>query len=225
MGKSESNRLFDTIAASYDQWYESPVGQAVFNAEAICLRQLGGSFTGRWLEIGVGTGRFASHLGILEGIDPSLGMLKIAAARGIQTYAGRAESLPFPDESFDGILMALSLCFIPDTDRALKECYRLLQPMGRLLLGVIPADSYWGELYGQKKAAGHPLYSYAQFRTSPEILASTENAGFALQKTACTLFWRPDSPPEARPRVDEGFSPDAGFLSLLLIKKNHSEVT
>jgi hypothetical protein len=115
MRKSESNRLFDTIAASYDQWYELPVGQAVFYAEAICLRQLGGSFTGRWLEIGVGTGRFASSLGILEGIDPSFEMLKIAAARGIQTSAGRAESLPFSDKSFDGIFLALSLCFIPDT--------------------------------------------------------------------------------------------------------------
>lgn len=130
MGMSELDQLFDKIADTYDQWYDSPEGQAIFNAEAICLKRLVRSFTGRWLEIGVGTGRFASNLGIIEGIDPSLGMLKIAAARGIQTYAGHAEFLPFPDESFDGILMALSLCFIKEPERALKECFQICTRRG-----------------------------------------------------------------------------------------------
>jgi SAM-dependent methyltransferase len=219
MGKSALDQLFDKIADTYDQWYDSPEGEAIFNAEAMCLKQLGGSFTGRWLEVGVGTGRFASNLGIIEGIDPSFGMLKIAAARGIQTYAGRAESLPFPDESFDGILMALSLCFITEPDQALKECFRILQPSGRLLLGVVPGESYWGESYEKKKITGHPIYSLADFKSSSEIIAITENAGFSLQRTACTLFWKPESRPETNPRVDEGISPGAGFLCLLLSKK------
>jgi ubiquinone/menaquinone biosynthesis C-methylase UbiE len=219
MEKSEFIQAFDTVADIYDQWYDSPSGKAVFNAEKLCLKRLGGSFTGRWLEVGVGTGRFASNLGIFEGIDPSLQMLKIAAARGIHVSAGCAESLPFPDASFDGILMALSLCFITEPDRALKECFRILHPAGSLLLGVVPANSSWGELYGKKKVAGHPIYSLADFRSSLEIIAITENAGFSLQKAACTLFWKPDSPPEAGPRVDEGIVPGAGFLCLLFKKR------
>jgi ubiquinone/menaquinone biosynthesis C-methylase UbiE len=217
------NQLFDRIADIYDRWYDSPEGEAIFDAEAMCLRRLGRSFAGRWLEVGVGTGRFASNLGIIEGIDPSLGMLKIAAARGIQAYAGCAESLPFPDGSFDGVLMALSLCFITAPDRALKECFRILQPAGRLLLGVVPADSYWGESYEKKKITGHPIYSLADFTSSSEIIAITENAGFSLQRMACTLFWKPESPPETNPRVDDGLSPGAGFICLLFHKKNNSE--
>jgi hypothetical protein len=31
-----------------------------------------------------------------------------------------------------------------------------------------------------------------------------EDAGFALQKAACTLFWKPDSQPKAGLRVDDG---------------------
>jgi SAM-dependent methyltransferase len=216
---------FYKIANTYDQWYDSPSGQAIFNAEILCLKRLSGSFTGRWLEVGVGTGRFASKLGIIEGIDPSFGMLKIAAARGIQTYAGHAESLPFPDESFDGILLALTLCFIKEPDRALRECFRILQPVGRLLLGIVPADSNWGKSYGKKKASGHPIYSLADFRSSVEIIAITEAAGFALQKTACTLFWIPDGPPETNPRVDDSMSSGAGFICLLFSKKSNMGVT
>jgi ubiquinone/menaquinone biosynthesis C-methylase UbiE len=214
------DQLFDRIADIYDQWYDSPDGESIFNAEAICLKRLGGSFAGRWLEVGVGTGRFASKLGIIEGIDPSIGMLKIAAARGIQTYAGCAESLPFPDGSFDGVLMAMSLCFITDPNRALKECFRILQPDGSLLLGIVPADSYWGESYGKKKAKGHPIYSLADFRSSLEIIAMVKASGFSIQKTACTLFWRPDNPPETNPRVDKGLSPGAGFLGLFFTKEH-----
>lgn len=216
------NQSFDKIADTYDQWYDSPEGKAIFNAETKCLKRLGGSFAGRWLEVGIGTGRFASNLGIIEGVDPSFGMLKIAAERGIQTTAGRAETLPFPDASFDGVLMALSLCFITAPDRALKECFRILQPAGCLLLGVVPADCPWGESYGKKKAMGHPIYSLADFRSSLEVITITESAGFVLQKSACTLFWKPDSPPETNPRVDEGVLPGAGFLGLLFSKKHHN---
>jgi ubiquinone/menaquinone biosynthesis C-methylase UbiE len=210
---------FDEIAEIYDQWYDTPAGKAIFNAEVICLKQLGGLFKGRWLEVGVGTGRFASNLGIIEGIDPSLNMRKIAAARGIRTYAGYAESLPFPDASFDGVLIAMSLCFFKAPDQALKECSRILQPAGQLLIGEVPADTYWGESYEKKKATGHPIYSLADFRSSMEILALAGQAGFSLQNMACSLFWSPDSLPETNPRVEEGIRPGAGFLCLLL--KNH----
>ncbi len=76
-------QAFDRIAASYDQWYETTEGRAIFVAELECLRLICESFHGQWLEVGVGTGRFASNLGIARGIDPSMPMLKMAAKRGI----------------------------------------------------------------------------------------------------------------------------------------------
>jgi ubiquinone/menaquinone biosynthesis C-methylase UbiE len=211
----QPSEIFDSVADVYDRWYDSPEGQAIFRAETICLKRLCGGFPGRWLEVGVGTGRFASHLGIIEGLDPSLSMLEIATKRGIKTSAGLAESLPFPDGAFNGVLMVMSLCFIAAPDRALRECRRILQPAGRLLLGIVPAESPWGESYRKKKAMGHPVYSSAQFRSSQETIALTASAGFSLQKTMCTLFWPPDGQAETNPRVEEGISPNAGFLSLL----------
>lgn len=211
-------QAFDPIAESYDRWYDTPEGQAIFDAELACFRLLCVERRGRWLEVGVGTGRFASMLGVAEGIDPSPRMLEIAARRGIKTYAGYAEDLPFPDSYSDGVLLALALCFVADSQQALEECRRVLRPEGRLLLGVIPANSPWGRTYEKKGSEGHPVYARARFRTASETMVLVEGAGFELQDAASTLFWEPGGSPETEPRVETGIVPEAGFLGLLFTK-------
>jgi ubiquinone/menaquinone biosynthesis C-methylase UbiE len=212
-------QVFDHIAESYDRWYDTPEGQAIFHAEWKCIGSLCGHPDGQWLEVGVGTGRFASSLSIDIGVDPSFSMLRVAARRGILTCAGYAENIPFRGNSFDGVLLALTLCFIADSNKALKECRRVLKPRGKLLLGVILADSPWGRAYERKKARGHPIYGSAIFRGMAEISTSVKNIGFSMERTASTLFWNPDEPPEIEPRVEIGTYLQAGFVSLLCVKK------
>ncbi len=211
-------QIFDSIADSYDRWYDEPDGRAVFNAELQCLRPLCRHPVDRWLEAGVGTGRFASSLGIANGMDPSVPMLRHAAARGIRTCAGRAESIPFPADSFDGVLLALTLCFIADPQKALNECSRILRPGGSLLLGIIPADSPWGRAYEKKKKQGRSVYAYATFYRTPDIVAWMKTAGLELKRAASTLFWSPEERPETNPRSECGMHPEAGFLGLLFEK-------
>ncbi len=79
--------IFDRVALRYDQWYEEPFGSSAFALELACLRGLLPPFK-RDLEVGVGTGRFASALGIKFGVDPSQRMLKIAKERGIEVVQG-----------------------------------------------------------------------------------------------------------------------------------------
>lgn len=208
-------QAFNPIADSYDKWYDAPEGRAVFSAELVCLRMLCAPSGGRWLEVGVGTGRFASALGVAEGIDPSCRMLEIAAGRGIKTYTGTAESLPFADDTFDGVLLALTLCFVTDSKRAAMECRRVLRAQGRLLVGHIPADSSWGRHYEEKKAAGHPAYAHARFLTTAQVVALVEGARFHLEGAASTLFWASGAMPETQPRVETGIVPGAGFMALL----------
>jgi ubiquinone/menaquinone biosynthesis C-methylase UbiE len=212
-------QAFDLIAETYDACYDTSRGRAIFNAELKCLRSLCERCQGRWLEMGVGTGRFASSLGVARGIDSSLPMLKIAAERGIITYAGRAEDLPFPEGSFDGALLVLAICFFADSSRALKECSRILRPGGHPLLGVIPGESPWGRAYERKKTAGHPVYSLAKSSDVRDILALTERTGFTFRKAASTLFRHPNKLPEGAPRIEATISPDAGFVSLLFAKE------
>jgi SAM-dependent methyltransferase len=209
-------QAFDRMAEAYDRWYETPEGRALFDAELQCLRSLRGQGRGRWLEVGVGTGRFARSLGIAEGIDPAPRMLEIAASRGIQVHEGSAEGLPFAAGSFDGVLMALTLCFVENAARALRECRRVLRPDGRLLLGTLPADGPWGREYLEKGSRGHPVYALGHFRTAAEIVELCQGAGFGLVDAASTLFWNPGEEPQ--PRAEKGVVSNAGFVGFLFEK-------
>ncbi len=211
-------QAFDARAESYDAWYDSPDGRAIFKAELACLRLLIGQGRGRWLEVGVGSGRFAANLGVSEGIDPSSRMLEKAAGRGIRTHEGYAEALPFPESAFDGALMALALCFVADSGQALKECFRVLRPDGKLLIGIVSADSPWGRAGQRKAAEGHPIYAYASFHTASETTALAESAGFEFRDSASTLFWKPTEPAETEPRIELGIVAEAGFIGLLFTK-------
>ena len=92
---------------------------------------------GRVLELGVGTGLNLPYYDGAEsvvGVDPDPHMLRRARRRGgAELVEASAEELPFPDESFDTVVAALSLCTIPDVAAALAEARRVLRPDGRLL--------------------------------------------------------------------------------------------
>ncbi|MDY0168459.1 MAG: class I SAM-dependent methyltransferase [Thermoguttaceae bacterium] len=174
--------------------------------------------TGRWLEVGVGTGRFAAALGVTDGIDPCDSMLAMAAQRGVRTVKAVAESLPYADRRFDGVLVTTALCFLAVPEDALKECHRVLKPTGRLVVGLIPADSPWGRLYSQKAAQGHSIYSTATFYEPVETIALAERAGFDFRNAYSCLL----APPEtfdgaAQPR--KGIAPDAGFVAMRFTKR------
>lgn len=104
---------------------------------------LGARAQGRILEVAIGTGRNLPHYpadATITGIELSPAMLAIAKQRAadlgrdVDLHTGDAQALPFPDEAFDTVLCALSLCTIPDPAAAIGEMKRVLVPGGRLLL-------------------------------------------------------------------------------------------
>jgi ubiquinone/menaquinone biosynthesis C-methylase UbiE len=219
---------FDQIANSYDQWYDSSKGKQIFDAELKCLQHICPKCEGRWLEVGVGTGRFANRMEIKEGVDSSTAMLELAALRGITIYQGYAEELAFDSDSFDGILMAFTLCFIDSPKKALSQCRRMLKDNGQLLIGLIPAESPWGKSYQEKKKEGHPIYSHARLLTIENTIAITKTFGFQLEKSACTLFCKPDELSQDWLNIEPGIFEQAGFAALLfskngqIIERNHA---
>lgn len=214
---------FNSIADQYDRWYDTPEGSAIFRAECDCLLSLyDGPFDG-WVDVGVGTGRFAHTFGIPTGIDPSPNMLALAAARGIVTQEAKCEALPFATESFDGVLMTLTLCFVADALRAVSECRRVLRPGGHFLLGIVPAESDWGRHYMEKASYGHPIYRHARFRKATEVMSLVQDAGFTLCGTAGTLFWQPGQMPGQAPEVRIQGGMEGGFLGLLFTNKARAQ--
>ena len=98
---------------------------------------------GRVLEIGAGTGAnlpfYRDSVQTLTLAEPERPMAKRLARRvagqrrAINMVEAPAEQLPFPDASFDTVVVTLVLCTVSDLDRALAEIRRVLAPGGRLL--------------------------------------------------------------------------------------------
>jgi ubiquinone/menaquinone biosynthesis C-methylase UbiE len=98
---------------------------------------------GRVLEIGIGSGLnlpFYSCSVHLIGLDPSPKLLSMARRNlrpdlsSVELIEGSAESIPLEDRSVDTVVTTWTLCSIPDARRALREIYRVLDPIGRLLI-------------------------------------------------------------------------------------------
>lgn len=60
-----------------------------------------------------------------------------------------AESLEFPDHSFDAVICALGLMYVPDPSAALREMARVLRPGGRAAVAVWGARTAcgWAEIF------------------------------------------------------------------------------
>lgn len=88
---------------------------------------------GRVLDIGCGLQPYRPFLDASQteyvGIDREGPLSK-------PTIVGNAESLPFPDESFDVVLSTQVLEHLPEPERALAEAVRVLKRGGRLILTV-----------------------------------------------------------------------------------------
>jgi ubiquinone/menaquinone biosynthesis C-methylase UbiE len=168
----------------YEQWFEDNVFAYESELKAVAAVM---PKHGRGLEVGVGTGLFAARLGIKTGIDPSATMLEKAAQRGIEVYQAVGEDLPFPDNTFEYVVMVTSICFFDDLNAAFTESYRVLVPGGVLVAGFVDKDSPLGQIYQLHKNE-NVFYRDAQFYSTPEIHRALERCGFTVQKTVQTVF-------------------------------------
>src|SRR5262245_5208327 len=99
---------------------------------------------GRLLMIGIGPGTDLAYLPpavtTVVAVEPEAAFRRMASAvaarRGIaiEIVDGVAESIPFPDNSFDSVHVGLVLCSVDDVDAALSEIRRVLAPRGRLVI-------------------------------------------------------------------------------------------
>ncbi len=210
---------FDHYAEDYDKWFDAPEGRVLFKMEIEAIGLLIRDLEKPFLEIGVGTGRFAKELGIEYGIEPAPNVLEIAERRGIKVKKARGEKLPFKDESFGGVFLLFTLCFVEDPKRVFSESKRVLKQGGGLIVGIINRESLWGQLYMKKKTEDHPIYKHARFYSVKEVVELTEKAGFAVEAYSSTLC-QPPSENLFKETVHSGLVEGAGFVCILARKTN-----
>lgn len=175
---------FERHPLRYDIWFE--IHKFIYESELQAVKELLPK-DGEGFEIGVGSGRFAQPLGIRFGIEPSGKMREMAWARGIEVVDGVAEKLPLDNASFDFAVMVTTICFLDDTNAALKEAYRVLKPRGSLIIGFVDRESLVGQIY-QKHKAENVFYRHAKFLSVGEVIALMEATGFFDFKFTQTIF-------------------------------------
>jgi demethylmenaquinone methyltransferase / 2-methoxy-6-polyprenyl-1,4-benzoquinol methylase len=161
------------------------------------------------LDVATGTGDFAIeslsiHPEKVIGVDISDGMLDVGRKK-IQALAleskitlqnADSENLPFPDNSFDAVIVAFGVRNFENLDKGLTEILRVLNPNGHLIVLEFskPRQFPMKQLYhfyfnavlpiiGRVVSKDHAAYTYLPesvkaFPDGPDFLAHLNSVGF-----------------------------------------------
>ncbi|MDH4367321.1 MAG: class I SAM-dependent methyltransferase [Dehalococcoidia bacterium] len=138
--------LFDGVAPSYDTWAQVLTFFQYLRWREFLVSRMALRPGNLVLDVCTGTAGVAMeianhHDGRIVGLDVSHLMLE-AGLRAVekksldgrvQLIQGRAEHLPFPDETFDAVVFTYLLRYVQDPDATIRELSRVLKPGGKLL--------------------------------------------------------------------------------------------
>ncbi len=175
---------FETHADRYDDWFERH--DVVYRSE---LQAVTGFIPaqGEGIEIGAGTGRFTSPLGIRFGVEPAGRMARIAADRGIRIVRGTGEALPVRSCAFDFAVLVTTLCFLDDPARTFREISRIVKPGGAVVVGFVDAESPLGRQYRDASQRSR-FYCDAVFYSVQAVMTLLAETGWSRPEAGQTLF-------------------------------------
>ena len=166
--------VFDSVANSYDIMNDL-MSFGIHRLWKHIAVDLAGVRSGmKVLDLASGTGDLASRFAGLVGpegevvmSDINLAMLEQGRKRMVdEGHAGNveymqidAESIPFPDNSFNVVTIAFGLRNVTHKEQALREMYRVLKPGGRALVLEFskPVSKPLGKLYDLYSFRALPL--------------------------------------------------------------------
>lgn len=163
--------VFDKSAKTYGQKYNRSF--TYFAQRLVTLADL--QANSRVLDVATGRGAIIQEVakiigpeGKIIGTDISANMIKETAAAlhdytNLELSCMDAESLDYPDNSFNYVFCGFGIFFFPHVDQALLEFFRVLKPGGKLLL------STWGE--SDQKIAGPFFEAYKAYGFKVKLLA------------------------------------------------------
>jgi SAM-dependent methyltransferase len=144
-----------------------PESEIVYSSKAGKIREayLGGLLSrreGLTLDVGCNDGHYKRFIESYVGLDPALALLKKFKGSRLRAVA---ESLPFNASSFETVFISETLEHLHDRDLVLRECHRVLNKNGVLILSVPFGFSEWAVSDGDRtwetlKKYGVKYYPY-----------------------------------------------------------------
>jgi ubiquinone/menaquinone biosynthesis C-methylase UbiE len=195
---------WDRAARDYEPLWQSQLAAA----QRVLLTAVAPAGGERVLDVACGTGlvSFAAAKAVgpegeVLGVDLSAGMIEAARMRVAERGQSRisfarmdAEHLLLPPGTFDVVLCALGLMYVPDPSRALAEMQRVMRAGGRLGLAVWGerARCGWSSVFGivQAEVASEvcPLFfSLGQGEALGDLCAGCGFEQVRLQRITTTL--------------------------------------
>jgi ubiquinone/menaquinone biosynthesis methyltransferase len=162
----DARRIFSGIGATYERAGALLSFGQDARWRARLVRSLRAEPDDRVLDVATGTGLVARDIRErygceVVGLDRSSDMLSAAAARDghVPLVRGRAERLPFPDESFDHLTFTYLLRYVEDPAATMRELARVVRPCGRIaaLDFGVPANPVLRALWRVYTTIGLPL--------------------------------------------------------------------
>ncbi|KPK73283.1 hypothetical protein AMJ87_02300 [candidate division WOR_3 bacterium SM23_60] len=181
-----ANSIFDIYTERYDEWFCEHTHAFLSELRALQREFING---GRGIEIGIGTGRFAQALSIRFGVDISYPMVRIAKNRGCEVAVADAENLPLAQNTFDYALLMVTICFVRNPQKVIREARRIITRNGKLIVGIIDKKSFLGSLYQKRKS---PFYGVAHFYSAVEVIDMLRRNRFRNIEVSQTLFQAPE---------------------------------
>ncbi len=210
-----SPSAFQEEAEDFDAWFDK--NRQIFESELLAEKQFLTNPENS-VSIGVGSGLFASKLGIKYGVEPAKGMAELARKRGIKVKIGTAEDIPFPKEKFDSVLLSTVLSYVKDAQKAVNEAYRILRPGGHIVVSFLPREGSYSMMYdlaylrGKHDTLISPKHPYpvkfirgTRWHSTTEVTKLLQEAGFIDLKYVQTLTKHPKYTDEEIEKPQEGY--------------------
>jgi SAM-dependent methyltransferase len=177
------------VSQTYETWFTSLTSQSI----GPLLGAVGTGPGVSLLDVATGPGHLASLAAergaSVTGVDVSPAMVEIAQGLypAVEFRTGDAEDLPFPDASFDAVVMNYGLLHLSRPELAIAEAFRVLRPGGRFGFTVWAPPNVargFGLILDSVQAKGNanvplppgpPFFRYA---SPDESRAALEAAGF-----------------------------------------------
>ena len=184
----------------YEHWRATTLGSITERIEQdVVLGHVGDVRGRRALDIGCGDGVLAIELAkrgaAVVGLDADQAMLDAAHRRCQEAKAdvtlclGRAEQLPFDDDSFDLVVAVTILCFVPQAEQTFAEIGRVLRPGGLLVIGELGKWSTWAARRRIKAWFGSPIWRAGHVRTPRELKRLARAGGLIPRGVQGAVFY------------------------------------